>query len=110
SLRGGVGVLLAIAGASWLALVRPTSGTHEATLFGDALLLGNVAAYAVYLVLVRDVLDRVEPLTAIAWIFTFGAVANVPLGAPALASVAWREVTAATWLHLAFILLFPTSI
>jgi drug/metabolite transporter (DMT)-like permease len=108
SVRGATGVLLAIAGASWLALVRPTSGRQDATLFGDALLLANVASYAVYLVLVRDVLDRVAPLTAIAWIFTFGAVANVPLGVPSLIDVAWRDVPAATWLQLAFIHLFPT--
>jgi len=109
-LQPALGVLLAIVGALWIALVRPTSGRQDATLAGDALLLGNVAAYALYLVLVRDVLDRVDPLRAIAWIFTYGAVANVPIGASTAAAVSWGEVSAATWAHLAFILLAPTSI
>ncbi|MEZ0227936.1 MAG: DMT family transporter [Planctomycetota bacterium] len=105
-----MGVVLAIVGAAWIALVRPTTPNPDATLFGDALLLANVACYAVYLVLVRDVLGRVDPLRAIAWIFTFGAVANVPVGLPALHEVDWNAVPARTWWHLAFILLCPTSI
>lgn len=109
-LQPAIGVLLAISGAAWIALVRPAVPNPDATLFGDALLLGNVASYAVYLVLMRDVLGRVDPLRAIAWIFTFGAIANVPLGVPALWSVDWSAVPSRTYWHLAFILLCPTSI
>lgn len=106
-----LGVGLAIAGAVWIALLRSAGAApSEATLVGDLVLLGNVASYAVYLVLVRDVLVRVEPLRAIAWVFFFGALVNVPLGVRELAAVPWGEVTARTWAWLAFVLAFPTSL
>ncbi len=109
-LRPALGVVLAISGAAWIALVRPSVPNPDATLLGDALLLANVSSYAIYLVLVRDVLTRVDPLRAIAWIFTFGAVANIPTGIGDLRSVAWESVPASTYWHLAFILVFPTSV
>jgi len=110
ALQPALGVLLAILGAGWIALVRHQAPGNPATLFGDSLLISNVASYAVYLVMVRDVLQRVDPIRAIAWIFVFGAVANVPLGVPDLLSVPWSAMTPTSWAWLAFILLFPTSI
>ncbi len=71
-----LGVALAMGGAAWIALLRSSDPAKADTRTGDALLLLNVASYAVYLVLIRDVLQRVDPLRAIAWVFAFGAVAN----------------------------------
>ncbi|MBI3723205.1 DMT family transporter [bacterium] len=106
------GVLLAIAGAAWIALVRPIDSARAGspTLEGDALLAANMVSYAIYLVLMGDVLTRVDPLRAIAWIFFFGALVNVPLGIPDLLAVPWASVTPRTWGALAFILVFPTSV
>ena len=112
SLAPGLGVGCAIAGAVWIALLRSGGGLALGgpTLEGDLFLFANVACYAVYLVLVRDVLERVEPLRAIAWVFFFGALVNVPLGLHDLTNVEWANVAPRTWGALAFVLLFPTSL
>jgi drug/metabolite transporter (DMT)-like permease len=102
------GVVLAGAGAVLIALARPPSG-GQPTLRGDALLVVNVTSYSVYLVLVRDVVRRVHPLRAIAWVFAFGALMVLPLSVPTLVSVEWRAVGSDAWLGIAFILLGPTS-
>lgn len=111
--RGAIaGVLLAVLGAAWIALVKPLDPARAGspTLFGDALLLTNVTSYAIYLVLVKDVLKRVDALRAIAWIFLFGALVNVPVGIPSLLQVHWGEVPVRSWGALAFVLLFPTTL
>jgi drug/metabolite transporter (DMT)-like permease len=65
-LQPTVGVLLAVLGAAWVVLLRQTGPGGAPTRVGDALLFANQACYAVYLVFVRDVLERVHPLRAIA--------------------------------------------
>ncbi len=109
-LQPSVGVLLAVLGAAWVVLLRPVVPGQAPTRLGDALLFANQACYAVYLVFVRDVLERVDPLRAIAWIFVFGAIANVPIGLKEALEVPWASISRADAWHLAFILVFPTSL
>jgi drug/metabolite transporter (DMT)-like permease len=107
-----LGVVCAIVGAAWIALLRPAGppGRSAPSLEGDLFLCANVTCYAIYLVLVRDILGRVEPLRAIAWVFLFGALANVPLGIADLHEVPWANVPPRAWAALGFVLLFPTSV
>jgi drug/metabolite transporter (DMT)-like permease len=107
-----VGVAIAMAGAAWIVLLRPAdpSKAGPRPLLGDVLLITNVTSYAIYLVLVRSVLQRVDPLRATAWVLTFGAIVNVPVGFPSLLRVEWSGLGPQQWGALAFVLLFPTSI
>jgi drug/metabolite transporter (DMT)-like permease len=110
SLRPSLGVFLAVLGAAWVVLIRQVTPGKAPTRLGDMLIFLNQACYAVYLVFVRDVLERVDPIRAIAWIFVFGAIANVPIGLKEAIEVPWTQITRADAWHLAFILIFPTSV
>ncbi len=78
-LRRGAGILVALAGVVVLLDPRGLSIT-DGTVLGDLLILVNTLSYSVYLVISRPILARMRSLTAIAWIFVFGAVMLVPLG------------------------------
>jgi drug/metabolite transporter (DMT)-like permease len=73
------GILVALAGVAVLLDPRRFS-LGDSTLLGNLLILVNTLAYSIYLVISRPILTRIEPLTAIAWIFLFGAFMLVPLG------------------------------
>jgi drug/metabolite transporter (DMT)-like permease len=114
------GLAVALAGALVLtggpALLA--AGGREA-LVGNVYILVNSLSYAIYLVISRDVLARVRPLTAMVFVFLFGALAIdaaflaggalglVGGGGPALLARLSR-LTPAAWEALAYIVLVPT--
>ncbi|MFZ5482067.1 MAG: DMT family transporter [Myxococcota bacterium] len=96
------GIALALAGVAFLVTGRDDAGA--ATLAGDLLVVANCSVYAVYLVLSRDLLERVPPLAALPWLFAWGAVGALPLtGLPPLAGH-----DAGAWVALAVIVVGPT--
>lgn len=102
SVRVGVGLFLALAGALQLTGVR--SVDH-----GAALVLVNSLSYALYLVLGRGVIQRLGALTVIRWIFTWGALVFAPFGLlPMLA--AFRDMTPLGAGLLAYIVAVPTIV
>ena len=96
------GIVLAAAGA--LTLVAAVPGGSRV---GNLMILVNVVIYSTYLVLTRGIVQRYHPLTVITWIFLFGALALIPVGAAPLA----RDLPAlssAGWLALVWIIALPT--
>ena len=70
--RKSVGILIAATGAILLTL---TAGTGKGdSVLGDILLFINAASYALYLVLVKPLMQRYSPLTVITYVFTFGLI------------------------------------
>ena len=64
------GVAVAASGALYLVGVERF---QPGASLGDALIFGNSACYAFYLVLGRDLLAKYRPLTVATWVFVFGA-------------------------------------
>ena len=97
-----IGILLAASGALTLVAAVPANNR-----LGNLLILTNVVIYSVYLVLTRGIVQRYHPLTVITWIFAFGAVALVPVGAAPLT----RELPGLSlqgWLAVVWIIALPT--
>ncbi len=72
SVRKSVGILIGATGAILLTLTAGT-GTGD-SIFGDFLLFINATSYALYLVLVKPLMQRYSPLTVITYVFTFGLI------------------------------------
>ena len=97
-----LGIVLAASGALTLVAVVPAGNR-----FGNMLILINVVIYSIYLVLTRGIVQRYHPLTVITWIFAFGTVALIPVGAASL----WRQLpTLSTtgWFAVVWIIALPT--
>jgi drug/metabolite transporter (DMT)-like permease len=96
---------ISLAGAGALILVGVD--VAGASPLGNTLVLLNVAAFSLYLVLSRDILQRYGPLTVITWTFVFGAVGLSPIAlGGGLSEVAGMSTL--TWAALAWIVLLPT--
>lgn len=102
SWRAALGLTLALGGV--LSLIGIGSLDR-----GALLVAVNSASYAAYLVLGRSVLARVGALRAMAWIFTYGALAFLPLGLGPLAS-GLGAMTPRGLLYVAYILAIPTIV
>jgi drug/metabolite transporter (DMT)-like permease len=103
------GIALACAGALSLLDWR-AADFGRAALLGNLLLLVNCLAYALYLVLQRGLLERLRPLTVVAWAFLFGGTGVVAVGAPALARTSPSALAPGVLLGLLFIAVVPTGV
>lgn len=65
-----IGIVIGALGAILLTL---TAGTGKGdSMLGDLFLVINAASYAVYMVLVKPLMQKYSPLTVITYVFTFG--------------------------------------
>jgi drug/metabolite transporter (DMT)-like permease len=99
------GIAIAFAGAAALVGADKLSMSRE-HLAGSAMVLVNSLSYGTYLVVVRSLANRYDPMGLIALLF----IAAIPMVAP-LGVVAWAEappLDAADYGYLAFLVAVPT--
>ena len=96
------GIVLAASGA--LTLVGTVPADNR---LGNLFILANVVIYSIYLVLARGIVKRYHPLTVITWIFAFGTLLLVPVGAAPLAREL-PELSTKGWIAVVWIIALPT--
>ncbi|WP_242156145.1 DMT family transporter [Aestuariivivens sediminis] len=101
------GTALAATGAIVLILYgsRPP-GTGS--LLGNILVFLNTMAYALYLVIVKPLITKYNPLTLISWIFLFGFIFMLPFGLHEFISTDVNAFTLNTFLAIGFVVIFTT--
>lgn len=101
-----LGVAIGMTGA--IALIVSRMGELGSfTGYGDLMILLNASSYGVYLVLVKPLMKKYNPLTVIRWAFTFGFFMVLPFGFYQWADINWNwdfEV----WWKVIFIVLATT--
>jgi drug/metabolite transporter (DMT)-like permease len=104
----GAGICLAAGGVVYL--IDPSRASFSSqTTQGDLLVILNSFCYACYVVISKDTFARNGALRSIVWIMIFGTLMCLPFGLYALKEVDFAAVSAATWLAIAFIIIFPTT-
>lgn len=103
------GVILATCGA--LVILDPTRfSLADSTLLGNLLILINCLSYAAFLVLQRPMLRQLPWQTVIAGAFVFGSLGVLAVGGTTLARLPATSLSAATWIGVLYILIFPTTL
>lgn len=99
------GIAIAVAGA----VITIGGGALDdgGHLTGDLLIVANSLCYAAYLVLGRPVMQRLDPLVAITWVMTFGALLVLPFGAADAVAAAPR-LDAESWAAITWIVVVAT--
>jgi drug/metabolite transporter (DMT)-like permease len=88
-----LGVLLGAIGAITLILVSSSDGNVHSSWLGDLFILINATSYGVYLVLVKPLMTKYKPITVICWVFLFGSIIVVPVGAKQFMEIGWSAFT-----------------
>ncbi len=97
-----LGIGVAFLGAALV--VSDRGSVAGGDIVGDLMIVANAVAYGAYLVMSRDLLTQVSPLSLAAWLFTWGAPAVLLV--TGLPPVAVEEPRA--WAALGFVVLGPT--
>lgn len=101
------GILIAASGVIYLINPARASFSAENTR-GDLMIIANGFCYAAYIAVSKDVIARNGALRSLVWLFLFGGIICVPLGAASLSTVDFSQIGASGWLALAYIVLIPT--
>ncbi|MCS6917058.1 MAG: DMT family transporter [Chitinophagales bacterium] len=102
------GVVSGAAGALLVLLSGQSVTRGAGQTLGDLLILLNAASYAVYLVMVKPLLQRYHPLTLLSNVFLSGLFMVLPVGLPGLLRADWAAMPALIWAELLFIVFFTT--
>lgn len=87
--RKWLGIGLGAAGAIMLITNGGKLSISQDHILGNTLVLINATSYAIYLVLVKSLMQKYQPITVISWVFLFGVLVVVPFG--------WNEFVAIEW-------------
>lgn len=103
-----LGLALGIGGAIVLMSAgKEITLTGNSTL-GDLLIFFNATSYAIYLVLIKKLMQRYRPLIVIRWVFFFGFLIAAPFGLPQFLHINWQAFTLIDYSMVAFIVVCVT--
>ncbi len=102
-----LGILMGFTGAF---LLFTDGGTkfEGANFKGDIMIFINALSYGIYLVIVKPLMEKYNPLTVIKWIFTFGCFYVFPFGIGELTEVDIHAFSRNGYLAIAYIIIFTT--
>jgi drug/metabolite transporter (DMT)-like permease len=103
-----IGLLLGISGAFLLMSAGKELTITGSSSLGDLFVFLNAASYAIYLVMIKPLMQRYRPIIVIRWVFLFGFLMVLPFGYPQFAAVDWSLFTAADYTAVAFIVICVT--
>ena len=104
------GIILGLSGSVTLLLFKGDFSFGSATLPGDLMVLLNAASYGVYLILVKPLMKKYQPITVIKWVFLFGLLYVIPFGYEEFMAVNWTSFPQHIWVEVLFVVLFTTFI
>ena len=112
TLTKGSGIFLGLSGAVLLNTFQNgewiiPSFSNE-TAFGDFLIFLNATSYAIYLVIIKPVMQKYNPVTVIKWVFTFGFAYVLPFGLMQLTAVNWEVIPRIVYGEIAFVVIGTT--
>jgi drug/metabolite transporter (DMT)-like permease len=97
---GGIGAVLLIAYG------QKAGGTSS--VLGNLFVFINACSYALYMVLVKPLMTKYNPITVITWAFLFGFIFMFPFGINDLLHTNFAAFTLNTYLTVAFVVLGTT--
>lgn len=97
---GGLGAVLLV----WYG--KNSGGTSS--LLGNVLVFINASSYALYLVVVKPLMAKYNPITIISWVFLFGFIWMFPFGIQDVLTTSFEAFTFQTYIAVAFVIIGTT--
>lgn len=102
------GLILAISGAIMILLYRGNFEVGSDTLAGDLMTLVNSASWAVFVVLVKPIMQKYNTATAMRWMFLFGSIYILPIGYSEAMHTNFYNFTPYAFFALGFVVIATT--
>jgi drug/metabolite transporter (DMT)-like permease len=110
TIRKIIGIFLGIIGACVLILNSGDISFENNFFLGNILVLINATSYAVYLVLVKTLMKRYNPITVMFYVFIFGLIFVLPFGIDEIQKIELVTFTQEIYLKIFFVVICTTFI
>jgi drug/metabolite transporter (DMT)-like permease len=108
SWQQALGLLLGISGAALLMTAGKELAATPTAWRGDLSVFLNAASYAIYLVIIKPLMQRYRPLIVIRWVFLFGLLFALPFSWAEFAAIKWQLFMPVDFAAVAFIVVCCT--
>lgn len=103
------GVVLGAIGAGGIILGKQAV-PGESDVWGNVLVFLNAGSFAAYLVTVKGLMRKYDPLMVITWVFTFGLAFVLPFGYDQLTQTSFATMPTGIWLAVGYVVLLNTYV
>ena len=108
STKKGIGVALGALGAIVLITNGGQLSMNNEYFWGNIMVFINASSYAVYLVLVKPLMQKYKPITVISWVFLFGILFVIPFGWSDFQAIQWATMPSGILWRVAFVIICTT--
>jgi drug/metabolite transporter (DMT)-like permease len=108
TLLKAVGVLVGASGALLLVFSSHSLHVGKSNFWGNIIVFGGVASFAIYLTVFKDVISRYSPVTVMKWMFLFGTISCFPFCYKPLMQTDFTLLTSGTYWRIGYVVLFAT--
>jgi drug/metabolite transporter (DMT)-like permease len=110
TLMKAVGVLVGASGALLIVFNNHTVHVGKSNFWGNVIVFGAVASFAVYLTVFKNLITRYSPITIMKWMFLFGTIVGLPFCYKPLMQTDFSLLSSGTYWRIAYMVLFATFI
>ncbi len=103
------GIMLGAAGALMIILSAGTGDFRLNTLLGNFMIFTSNASWALYLVLVKPLMEKYDSLTIMKWTFLFGFIIIFPFSFRIVASSSFAQIPFDIWMSVLFVVFITTG-
>ena len=108
TMRKILGIVAGCSGAVLLILNGKSINFDKTQVLGDLMIFINASSYGIYLVIVKTLMEKYNPITVVKWVFIFGTLFVFPFGIGDLSEVEWTTFDFGIWLAVAYVLFCTT--
>ncbi|WP_281336724.1 DMT family transporter [Flavobacterium eburneipallidum] len=102
------GLILGLIGTAFLILYGKSVGSASNASLGNFLVFVNAASYGLYLVLVKNLMEKYNPFNFAKWIYLIGFFMVLPFGWSEFVAVNWVSMPMAIYWRIGFVVVFST--
>ena len=106
--RKFTGIFLGISGAVLLIVYGNEVTIGYGTMQGDLFILLNSMSYAIYLVMVKPLMKKYNPMLVVTWVFLFGMIFTIPFGYGEFSQVQWSAMPTHVVWSVIYVIIFAT--
>ena len=108
TIRKIFGIFLGLTGAATLILKSGVISLNNDYFIGNFLVFVNATSYSIYLVIVKGLMTKYNPITVMFYVFSFGLIFVFPFGISELSNVSLEIFTLEIFLKVGFVVICTT--
>ncbi len=103
-----IGIVLGFSGAAYLILSGGSLSFESGTFLGNLFIFINASSYGLFLVLIKPLMKKYNPITLMKWLFLFGIIYVLPVSFYMIEDTDFASIPNNIWMAIFYVIIFTT--